>query len=213
MRHFVFFYCIGNIIDPYLCVHFLLDMKKTHNTPESEHPRFEEKLTQELNPEETNIGEAAENNEAEKEIESLKTKVAELNDKFLRQAAEFENFKRRNAKERMELIQTAGRDVILDLLDVVDDSERAQKQMDTADELEAVKEGVSLVFSKLRNTLIAKGLKAMDDKGKDFNPDIHEAIAEIEAGEEMKGKIIDEVQKGYYLNDKIIRYAKVVVGK
>lgn len=147
------------------------------------------------------------------EINSLKEKLAELNDKFLRQAAEFENFKRRNAKERIELIQTAGRDVITDLLDVIDDSDRAQKQMENTKDIEQIKEGILLIFSKLRNTLTAKGLKPMDAMGKDFNPDLHEAIAEIEAGDEMKGKVIDEVQKGYYLNDKIIRYAKVVVGK
>ena len=139
--------------------------------------------------------------------------MSELNDKFLRQAAEFDNFKRRNAKERIELIQTAGRDVITDLLEVLDDSDRAQKQMETANDLEQIKEGISLVFSKLRNSLSAKGLKVMDAKGKDFDPDLHEAIAEIEAGAEMKGKVMDEIQKGYYLNDKIIRYAKVVVGK
>jgi molecular chaperone GrpE len=85
--------------------------------------------------------------------------------------------------------------------------------METTDDLEQIKAGILLVFAKLRNTLTAKGLKPMDAKGKDFDPDIHEAIAEIEAGDEMKGKVMDEVQKGYYLNDKIIRYAKVVVGK
>lgn len=187
-------------------------MKKPQNTPENEN-LVEEELAQELNAQETNNSGDLEIGEVDKETELLKAKVAELNDKFLRQAAEFENFKRRNAKERIELIQTAGRDVIIDLLDVVDDSERAQKQMETTDNPELIKDGIALVFSKLRNTLIAKGLKEMDAKGKDFDPDIHEAIAEIEGGDELKGKVIDEVQKGYYLNDKIIRYAKVVVGK
>jgi molecular chaperone GrpE len=190
-------------------------MKKSQNIPKNE-PQNNEELTQELNTEETVENENRvdfENPDVEKETEVLKEKLAELNDKFLRQVAEFENFKRRNAKERIELIQTAGRDVIADLLDVLDDSERAQKQMDTTDDLEQIKAGILLVFAKLRNTLTAKGLKPMDAKGKDFDPDIHEAIAEIEAGDEMKGKVMDEVQKGYYLNDKIIRYAKVVVGK
>jgi molecular chaperone GrpE len=149
----------------------------------------------------------------ESEIEKLKAQVAELNDKYLRQAAEFDNFRRRNAKERVELIQTAGKDVIADLLVVLDDSERAQKQMETTDDVTQIKEGVQLVFSKLRNTLSVKGLKPMDAIGKEFNPDLHDAITEIDAGEEMKGKVVDEVQKGYYLNDKIIRHAKVVVGK
>jgi len=149
----------------------------------------------------------------ESEIENLKSQIAELNDKYLRQVAEFDNFRRRNAKERVELIQTAGKDVITDLLDVLDDSERAQKQMETTDDVTQIKQGVQLVFSKLRNTLSAKGLKPMESIGKEFNPDLHEAITEIDAGEKMKGKVVDEIQKGYYLNDKIIRHAKVVVGK
>lgn len=185
-------------------------MKKTQNIPENENREVDEEITSKFDTEET---EGVENDAVEKENDALKAKVEELNDKFLRQAAEFENFKRRNAKERIELIQTAGKDVITDLLDVVDDSERAQKQMETTNDLELIKEGVSLVFSKLRTTLTAKGLKAMEANGKPFDPDLHEAIAEIEAGKEMKGKVIDEIQKGYYLNDKIIRYAKVVVGK
>ena len=151
--------------------------------------------------------------EEESEIEKLKEQIAELNDKYLRQVAEFDNFRRRNAKERVELIQTAGRDVITDLLDVLDDSERAQKQMEATNDVSQIKEGVQLVFSKLRNTLSAKGLKPMESVGQEFNSDLHEAITEIPAGEEMKGKVVDEVQKGYYLNDKIIRHAKVVVGK
>jgi len=149
----------------------------------------------------------------EPEMEKLKVQLEELNDKYLRQAAEFDNFRRRNAKERVELIQTAGKDVITDLLVVLDDSERSQKQMESTDDVAQIKEGVQLVFSKLRNTLSAKGLKPMDAVGKNFNPDLHEAIAEVDAGEEMKGKIVAEVEKGYYLNDKIIRHAKVVVGK
>ena len=185
-------------------------MKKTQNISENEHHEVDEAVTPDFNTGET---ENSQIDVLEKETEILRAKVEELNDKFLRQAAEFENFKRRNAKERIELIQTAAKDVITDLLDVVDDSERAQKQMETTNDLELIKEGVSLVFSKLRNTLTAKGLRAMEAKGKPFDPDLHEAIAEIEAGDEMKGKVIDEIQKGYYLNDKIIRYAKVVVGK
>jgi molecular chaperone GrpE len=158
----------------------------------------------------------SEESEVEKlrtEIENLNQQVAELKDRHLRQAADFDNFRRRNAKERVELIQTAGKDVITDLLVVLDDSERAQKQMETADDVNLIKEGVQLVFSKLRNILSGKGLKPMDSAGEDFNPDLHEAITEIDAGKEMKGKVVDEVQKGYYLNDKIIRHAKVVVGR
>ena len=147
------------------------------------------------------------------EIENLKEQIAQLNDKYLRQVAEFDNFRRRTAKERIELIQTAGKDVITDLLDVLDDSERAQDQLQNTNDIAQVKEGVNLVFNKLRSILTAKGLKPMEAIRTDFNPDLHEAITEIEAGEELKGKVVDVIQKGYYLNDKIIRFAKVVVGK
>jgi molecular chaperone GrpE len=151
--------------------------------------------------------------EEESELERLRAKVDELNDRYLRQAAEFENFKRRNARERMELIQTAGKDVITDLLDVLDDSERAQKQLESSEDVQQIREGVQLVFTKLRNTLQGKGLRPIEAVNQDFNVDQHEAVTEIEAGEEMKGKVVAEVQKGYYLNEKIIRFAKVVVGK
>jgi molecular chaperone GrpE len=150
----------------------------------------------------------------EDQVEKLESEVRELKDKYLRQVAEFENYKKRNARERIELIQTAGRDVIQSLLEVMDDCDRAEKQMNSAADVAAVKEGLQLVFNKLRSTLQAKGLKAMQSIGTDFNPDHHEAITEIPAPQEqMKGKVIDEVEKGYYLNDKIIRFAKVVVGK
>ncbi|HWJ26038.1 MAG TPA: nucleotide exchange factor GrpE [Flavisolibacter sp.] len=149
----------------------------------------------------------------ESEIEKLKEQISELNDKYIRQAAEFDNYRRRTAREWAELRQTAGKEVITDLLDVLDDSDRAQQQIDTAGDINQIKEGIQLVFNKLRNTLGSKGLKPMDAIGKDFNPDLHEAITEIDAGADMKGKVVAEVQKGYYLNDKIIRFAKVVVGR
>jgi molecular chaperone GrpE len=159
------------------------------------------------------VAEESEMENLKGQIDNLNQQVAELNDRHLRQAAEFDNFRRRNAKERVELIQTAGKDVITDLLVVLDDSERAQKQMEKTDDVNQIKDGIQLVFSKLRNTLSGKGLKAMESIGQEFNPDLHEAITEIDAGENMKGKVVDEVQKGYYLNDKIIRHAKVVVGR
>jgi len=150
----------------------------------------------------------------ESEVEKLKAELDEQKDKFVRKVAEFENFKRRNARERMELIQTAGREVITDLLDVLDDCDRAQKQIESSEENKEIKEGVLLVFNKLRNTLFSRGLKPMETIHQPFNPDLHEAITEIPAPTDgLKGKIIDEIVKGYYLNDKIIRHAKVVVGK
>lgn len=150
----------------------------------------------------------------ETELEKLKAELEESKDKYLRKVAEFENFKRRSAKERVELIQTAGKDVITDLLEVLDDCDRSQKQLETSNDPAIIKEGVMLVFNKLRTTLQAKGVKAMETVEQEFNPDLHEAITEISAATEaMKGKVVDEVVKGYYLKDKIIRHAKVVVGK
>jgi len=150
----------------------------------------------------------------ESELEQLKAELAEANDKYLRKVAEFENYKRRTAKERIELMQTAGRDVITDLLDVLDDCDRAQKQLENNTDVAAQKEGIMLVFNKLRTSLQSKGLKAMQTIHTDFDADLHEAITEIPApAEDLTGKVIDEVIKGYYLNDKIIRHAKVVVGK
>jgi molecular chaperone GrpE len=148
------------------------------------------------------------------EAELYKEEVELYKDKYLRLFAEFDNYKRRSAKERMELIQTAGKDVILSLLEVLDDCDRAEKQMNTDSDVEQIKAGVQLVFNKLRNTLQAKGLKPMQSLNTDFDVEEHEAITSVEvADKSLKGKVIDEIIKGYYLNDKIIRFAKVVVGK
>ncbi|MGB0592967.1 MAG: nucleotide exchange factor GrpE [Flavobacteriales bacterium] len=139
---------------------------------------------------------------------TIEEKFAELNDKHLRLFAEFENFKKRTAKERMDLYKTAGESVLTALLPVLDDFERSikanQKQED---------EGVVLIYNKLKSILETKGLKAMEDPiGQELNTDYHEAITNIPApSDDMKGKIIDVVEKGYFLNEKVIRYAKVVV--
>ena len=145
--------------------------------------------------------------------EKLQAELEEQKDKYLRLFAEFDNFKRRSAKERIELIQTAGKDVIVSLLEVMDDCDRAEKQMQTSDDVASIKQGIGLVFGKLRTTLSNKGLKAMQSINTEFDVEKHEAITEVPAGEKMIGKVVDEVEKGYYLNDKIIRFAKVVVGK
>lgn len=150
----------------------------------------------------------------ESELENIKAELAETKDKFLRTVAEFDNYKKRSAKEMRDIIQTAGKEVIVDLLDVLDDCDRAQKQLESSEDIKEIRNGVSLVFNKLRNLLQARGLKPMQTINQDFDPDLHEAITEIPAPKENQiGKIVDEVTKGYYLNDKIIRHAKVVVGK
>jgi molecular chaperone GrpE len=148
------------------------------------------------------------------ELDQTKADLAEQKDKYLRLMAEFENYKRRTAKERMELIQTAGKDVIVSLLDVLDDCDRAEKQLNSSADIAVQKEGVQLVFNKIRSTMQAKGLNAMESIGKDFDVELHEAITEVPVPDDkQKGKVIDEVTKGYFLNEKIIRFAKVVVGK
>ncbi len=147
-------------------------------------------------------------------MEKLENELKEQKDKYLRLMAEFDNFRRRTAKERLELMQTAGKDVIISLLDVLDDCDRAEKQLAGSDDIALQKEGVLLVFNKLRSALQQKGVKPMESIHAEFDTEKHEAITEIPApNEEMVGKVLDEVVKGYYLNDKLIRFAKVVVGK
>lgn len=139
--------------------------------------------------------------------------LSDANDKYLRLYAEFDNYKRRTSKERIEFLQTAGKEVIVDLLPTLDDFDRALKAIDQTDNIESIKEGILLVSQKLKKTLQQKGLKEMDSISNPFDEEIHEAITKIPApNDELKGKVIDEVEKGYYLNDKVIRYAKVVVG-
>jgi molecular chaperone GrpE len=146
--------------------------------------------------------------------EKLQADLEEQKDKYLRLFAEFDNFRRRNAKERLELMQTAGKEVLISLLEVLDDCDRAEKQINNSDDVNAIKEGISLVFTKLRNVLAAKGVKPMESINTEFNVEKHEAITEIPAPtKDLKDKVVDEVEKGYYLNGKLIRFAKVVVGK
>ncbi len=147
------------------------------------------------------------------EIEELKLKNAELNDKFLRLFSEFDNFRKRTLRERIELTKTASQEVIISMLPVLDDFDRATKALEETDNIDSFKEGINLIHNKLKTTLTAKGLQPMKSKGETFDTDFHEAITEIPAPDKsMKGKIIDEVEKGYLLGDKVIRYAKVVVG-
>ena len=155
-----------------------------------------------------------EDDDASSESNKLKAELNEQKDKYLRLFAEFDNAKRRQAKERIELMQTAGKEIIISLLDVLDDSERAEKQLQNTDDVEQIREGISIVFNKLRNLLQNRGLKPMESIAHDFDVEKHDAITEIPAPTPaLVGKVVDEVTKGYYLNDKIIRHAKVIVGK
>ncbi|WP_111591728.1 nucleotide exchange factor GrpE [Chitinophaga dinghuensis] len=169
-----------------------------------------------INADENMSGTSHMNNDLDEsgELEKKDQEINELRDKYLRLQAEFDNFRRRTAKEKLELTQTAGKDVIISMLDILDDSERAAKNMETATDLSAIKDGSMLVFNKLKNSLVAKGLKEMESLHQPFDADLHDAITEIPAPTpDLQGKVLDVLQKGYYLNDKLIRHAKVVVGK
>lgn len=148
------------------------------------------------------------------EKEKMAAEIAELKDKLLRHVAEFENYRRRVARESNELRQTAGKEVIQSMLEVLDDMDRAEKQIENTTDVAVIKEGISLVFNKMKHNMQQKGVKKMDAMHTEFDADLHEAITEIPApSEDLVGKVIDVVESGYYLNDKLIRFAKVVVGK
>jgi len=146
-------------------------------------------------------------------LEKANAELQEQKDKYLRLMAEFDNYKRRSARERIELSQTAGKEIIISLLDVLDDCDRAEKQLQQENNTKDLS-GVLLVFNKLRNLLQSRGLKAMESLHTEFDVEKQEAISEVPApSPDLRGKVIAEVMKGYYLNDKIIRFAKVIVGK
>jgi molecular chaperone GrpE len=140
--------------------------------------------------------------------------LAEMKDKFVRLMAEFENFRRRTAKERIELTKTATQDLMGELLPVLDDMERARQSMEATKDVDAMLQGLELVFHKLKHVTQQKGLKTMEiNAGADFDADMHEAVTQIPApSDELKGKIVDVIEKGYTLNDKVIRFAKVIIG-
>ena len=144
---------------------------------------------------------------------AVEAAVAEWKDKFLRLQAEFDNYRKRTLKEKMELVQTGGRDVLLAMLPVRDDVQRAMAAMEKSDDLEALRQGVRLISQKFTEALRQRGVTEMELKDKEFDADIAEAVAKFAAGEEMKGKVIDVVQTGYLLGDKVLRFAKVVVGE
>tara|TARA_B100001109_G_C18848143_1_gene467885 strand:+ start:261 stop:812 length:552 start_codon:yes stop_codon:yes gene_type:complete len=159
----------------------------------------------------------SENTNEETKVEKELTpeeKYNELNNRFLRLYAEFENYRKRTNKERLDLITNANSDLLKDLIPVIDDFERAITNNADADDIEGIKEGFSLIYNKYKGLLQSKGLKAMEAKGEVFDPELHEAIANLPTEDKkMKGKVIDDVEKGYFLNDKVLRFAKVVVGQ
>jgi molecular chaperone GrpE len=160
-------------------------------------------------------GAKSKNAKLEEEMEQLKTDNAELKDKYIRMVAEFDNYRKRTAKERQEYAKIASKNVVMAIIPALDDFYRAVKVADDTDNTEQVPDGMKLLFDKLSNSLEVQGLKKMDSEaGTNFDPELHSAIAKIPApSDEMKGKIVDTAESGYYLNDKIIRHAKVIVGQ
>ncbi len=145
-------------------------------------------------------------------IEKMKVELTEVQDKYIRLYSEFENYKRRTTKERADLLRSANQETLVSLLPVLDDFERAMKSINAVEGNDAMKTGIELVYGKLKTTLTQKGLKEMETNGKDFDVEFHEGITNIPAPtEELKGKVIDTLEKGYFLNEKVIRFAKVVV--
>ncbi|MDR0725500.1 MAG: nucleotide exchange factor GrpE [Prevotellaceae bacterium] len=147
------------------------------------------------------------------QLNELTEKLAELQDRYLRLSAEFDNYRKRTLKERYELIKTAGEDILKDMLPVLDDFDRAMTVMNTSDSIDAFLEGTNLIYNKFKSILESKGLTEINPVGAEFDPDIHEAIAKIKGTDKQSGKIIDVTQKGYSLNEKIIRHPKVVIGE
>lgn len=196
------------------------NMKRKHDTMHNEHThndiREEENYTGAETQPESGIPAGQEENKENGagEIKKLEEELAIQKDKYIRLFAEFDNYKRRTSREYIELRETAGREVISSLLDVLDDMDRAETQVKESGESSIPTEGVLLIFDKFRKILQSRGLKSIDTLHTDFDVEKDEAVSEVPVEDEkLKGKVIAELQKGYYLKDKIIRYAKVVVGK
>ena len=195
----------------------MLDEQTSMNTEQPDNLTSEEAIN--VNggiPEETDDATPPADATAETEAEPAdKTsgELAELKDKYLRLYADFENYRRRTAKEKLDIISNANEGVLKALIPVVDDFERAMQYIQTTEDIEAVKEGVGIIYHKLFKTLEGKGLKPMVSKGEPFDADLHESVTKFPApSDDLKGKVIEEIEKGYYLNDKVIRFAKVIVG-
>lgn len=181
--------------------------KNTQNV----HPNGQEEVTKEQKEENASL---SQEEQLSQDLEKAQKQLEEQKDKYLRLSAEFDNYRKRTMKEKAELILNGAEKSISSILPIVDDFERALKNMEAANDVEAVKEGVELIYNKFINVLGQNGVKAIDTKDKELDTDYHEAIAVIPAPtEELKGKILDCVQTGYTLNDKVIRHAKVVVGE
>lgn len=158
--------------------------------------------------------EEEDSDKTEDQAPSPEEKLAEMQDKYLRLSAEFDNYRKRTLKEKIDMTKTAGESILLNILPVMDDFDRAIKMLEEAPDSTAMKDGISLIYNKLRDFLKQNGVKEIESGNREFDTDLHEAVTSIPVPEKkLKGKIVETIQKGYYLNDKVIRYSKVIVGE
>ena len=183
------------------------------NQAENANVQTENEKVEVENAETAQTEEVSETEQLQAKVAELEARVAELEDLKLRQMAEFDNFRRRTNKEKLELMTTAGERIFKDMLPLVDDFERAKDAMAKTDDIEAVRQGIDLIYNKFIGFLAANDVKVINTTDAEFNTDLHEAITTFAAGEDKKGKVIDCTQKGYTLGEKVIRFAKVVVGE
>lgn len=189
------------------------DKEKVNEELEIEAPDFKDQQ-EDQNKKETKKDKAHKKNKVEEQLEKAESELLELKDKHIRLQAEFDNYRKRTLKERMELLKTASESLLVSILPVIDDFDRAVQTLDKVEEEGHLKDGVMLIYNKFQDFLKQNGVKEIEAKEQPFDTDLHEAITTFPAPtEELKGKIIDVVQKGYYLNDKVIRHSKVVIGE
>ncbi len=186
--------------------------QETANTKQQTEGRSKKKRTTKTK--KSKLADTASEKKLRENIDELEANLADLNDKYLRLFSEFDNYRKRTNKERLDLLKTASEEVIIDLLPVIDDFERGINALQDKDELQTSVEGMQLIYNKLLGILTKKGLEAVNSIGKTFDTDFHEALTNIPAfSKDLKGRVVDEIEKGYLLNSKVIRFAKVVVGQ
>lgn len=194
-----------------------MSKKHKHEQPDMEENKMEQPQTEQPEVEKEEIQAQAENEQTEQapqeDVAALKARIVELEDKNLRLMAEFDNYRRRTNKEKIDLMETAGEKIFTEMLSLIDDFERANSAMQKTEDVKSLREGVDLIYQKFINFLGKHDVHAIETHNADFNTDEHEAITTFAAGEDKKGKVVDCTQKGYKLGDKVIRFAKVVVGE
>lgn len=194
-----------------------MSKKHKHEQPDMEENKMEQPQTEQPEVEKEETQTQVENEQTEQapqeDVAALKARIVELEDKNLRLMAEFDNYRRRTNKEKIDLMETAGEKIFTEMLSLIDDFERANSAMQKTEDVKSLREGVDLIYQKFINFLGKHDVHAIETHNADFNTDEHEAITTFAAGEDKKGKVVDCTQKGYKLGDKVIRFAKVVVGE